>query len=173
MKIISIFFILSNFIFCDSNIWLSIGNDGKYEVSSIYGYYNDDDLKNTGVELGYDFSFKKINKLSFGPGLAYSFKPLSYLDYHSNIEIGFFSVYLFSDYWINDKISTKATLGLGFPSHDAEDSNPELIYTIGLNYKITNKVFIGISYKIYNLSDDISDWKFSRICMDIGSFNFK
>ena len=173
MKIISIFFILSNFIFCDSNIWLSIGNDGKYEVSSIYGYYNDDDLKNTGVELGYDYSFKKINKLSFGPGLAYSFKPLSYQDYYSNIEIGFFSVYLFSDYWINDKVSAKVSLGLGFPSHDAEDSNKGFIHSFGLKYKINQELFLGISYKTYNLSDEISEWKFSRFSIDIGSYNFK
>ena len=172
MKIIFIYFFLINYIFPDSNIWLSIGNNGNYELSSIYGYYENNKLKNSGIELGYDYSLKKINKFSFGTGLAYSYKPLLYKSYNADIEIAFFSIYLFSDYWIN-KFGTKVSIGKGFPLKDAKNSNSELIYTIGLNYKITKQVFIGISYKIYNLSDDISDWKFSRICMDIGSFNFK
>jgi len=172
MKIILIFFIISNFILCDGIIWLSIGNSGDYKVSSIYGFLKEDNLKKSGIELGYDYIFKKINKLSFGSGIAFLYKPMVYKEYYTNIEVGLLSFYGFGNYWFNDKIAAKINLGIVFPSHDAKNADRGTIYSLGFIYRINKKLFLGLSYKINNLSDDFSDWKFSRLTFDIGSYNF-
>ena len=142
------------------------------------------------LTIGYNQPVYAVNeKIGIQVGLSYAVMPMSVemtMEMGDEVttsdnEYGFASFYALPTYLVNDKIAIWSALGMGMPTTSTltdQDASMGLLFGLGLNYRVTEKIGLGLGYvmnKTTTTEDDVffgtemeSDHTFSRIGLFLG-----
>jgi len=163
-KLISII-IINTFLF-SGTVYMSIDVQNGYGAQSDFLYGNFDNTFNNGaIMLGYSQTVYKQDKFILDIGFSFSMKP-SELNYEAIFEdisdpdrqADYYNFYLMPNFQISDRVNLWAQLGevLGRTNITDERLKPGLSYGIGLNFLALKQIGIGLGYRVYNSTVDMS-----------------
>jgi len=174
--------------------FLDIDTKNSFDRGSVILGYNKNvyQLEQFRLDLGCSFTISSSDKVLFlrAEGVI----PDSYGHYHEEtlerqIKTKFYSLYIMPNFKITDKINLWTKLGHTSlrTNHSDYTLKAGLTYGIGLNFKTTEHIGVGLGYSVYNAEADMSkyqdgqyDWigsnssiihqKVSRFSLDIFYF---
>jgi len=159
-KLISII-IINTFLF-SGTVYMSIDAQNEHSLQS--DFLGDLDTFNNGaIMLGYSQTVYEKDSFLLDIGFSFSMKP-SELDFGNhecfNITAGkadYYNMYLMPNFQISDRVNLWAQLGEVFGRTDANTRlKPGLSYGIGLSFMAMKQIGIGLGYRVYNSSYDMS-----------------
>ena len=140
------------------------------------------------LTIGYNQPVYAVNeKIGIQVGLSYAVMPMSVemtMEMGDEVttsdnEYGFASFYALPTFLVNDKMAIWSALGMGMPTTSTltdQEASMGLLYGLGLNYRVTEKIGLGLGYVVNSTSTEFEflgttieqDYTFSRIGLFLG-----